>query len=105
MDMTTGQRPSYLFAFQLCGDAKQYVHYGLVYNNFIHTSGVFYEESAHICFTGDGMIPMSQGHKVWVKCTAGSEANTALYEKTHRWNTFLGCSFILEEVFTDLESE
>ncbi|KAL4237731.1 hypothetical protein ACF0H5_002444 [Mactra antiquata] len=85
---------TYLFTVQVCLNNNKSFYYGIVSDYDVHTSGVFHDSTATICYTADATMRLDVGQKVWLKCLYGSPSGDVFYEYTtstfNYWNTFSG---------------
>jgi hypothetical protein len=84
---------TYIFIIHLCIHNGKHMYYGIMVDDTVYTSGVFYDKGGTICYTADALLVLNGGERVYVKCLNGSSGNV-LYEYStstyNYWNTFSG---------------
>ncbi|KAL4233764.1 hypothetical protein ACF0H5_008442 [Mactra antiquata] len=85
---------TYLFTIHICVSAGKNFIYGIVYDDILNTSGIFYDSRGNICYTGDAIMQLDVGQKVWLKCLSNGSSTDILFGDTSStysyWNTFSG---------------
>ncbi|XP_045204157.2 uncharacterized protein LOC123557036 [Mercenaria mercenaria] len=86
---------AYLFTIQLCILNKKQMHYGIMIDNSLYTSGRFYDNDAYTCDSADAITVLEGGERVYVKCLySPSSSGDILYEYSsstyNYWSSFSG---------------
>ncbi|XP_053399322.1 uncharacterized protein LOC123558939 [Mercenaria mercenaria] len=84
---------TYLFTIHLCIKYKMNMFYGIMVDNTVQTSGVFYDSTTDHCNTADAITVLKAGERVYVKClsTSSGEVLTEYNSSTRNyWSTFSG---------------